>query len=482
MSLLDRVRRRSQLAGDTPGDAPVHAQVRPRTGIFYGWWIVGAGVALNAMGGWLHVYGFGAFFLPLIREFGWSRAALSGALSVARLEAGLLAPVVGFVVDRFGPRISMVIGFIITGVGFLLLSQIDSLVMFYVMYIGVVTIGRDFSSGLPIQTAVVNWFRRRRGLALALIVSGIGLGGSLVPITAWFISTFGWRSAMITTGVLTVAIGVPLTMVLRHRPEDYGYLPDGDLPEGAVADAVMERQKFAETPLEKLVAALLYLPGLLTSWIERLTGRFPWLRADAGAEVNFTPREAIWTVNFWLISLSFGLSALISGLVLVHYIPFLVNDLGLSDEAAAGILATHALASVGGRMLFGWMGDLIERKYVFALCLIGQVAGLVLFTVVGNGAALMVVVIGFALFYGGPITVRAAIIGDYFGRAHFGTISGLVRVADVWGTVGGPVFAGWVFDSTGSYTAAYLAIAFATALAAASTIPLRRPNATAIAR
>jgi MFS family permease len=110
MSLLDILWRKPAAEG---------ADGSPRRGIFYGWWIVTAGVAINAVGGWLHVYGFGAFFLPLVREFGWNRASLSGALSIARLEAGMLAPLVGWVVDRFGPRTSMIVGFLITGIGFL---------------------------------------------------------------------------------------------------------------------------------------------------------------------------------------------------------------------------------------------------------------------------------------------------------------------------------------------------------------------------
>ena len=200
---------------------------RPKR-IFYGWWIVlGAalGMALNAS---VYFYGFGVFFDSLITEFKSSRVVLSGAFSLARLESGLLGPIDGFLVDRFGPRKVMLIGVLLMGTGFVVLSRVSSITGFYLAFILMLALGAGLGFATPLITAVGNWFVRRQGVAFGLAMSGIGLGGLLVPLLSWVITQYGWRNAMLVAGITVFIVATPISLLMRHKPEQYGDVPDGE--------------------------------------------------------------------------------------------------------------------------------------------------------------------------------------------------------------------------------------------------------------
>ena len=171
-------------------------------------------------------YGFTAFFNPIIREFGWSRAATAVALSLQRTESGIIGPWVGFLVDRYGARVVMFIGAVITALGFFALARIHSLLAFYVA-IGIIALGMSLGTMVAIIPVVGNWFDRRRSRAMTFFFAGGGLGGVLVPPLVWAIATYGWRDVVDWIGLGTLLIGIPVSLVMRHRPEPYGYLPDG---------------------------------------------------------------------------------------------------------------------------------------------------------------------------------------------------------------------------------------------------------------
>lgn len=424
--------------------------------IFYGWYIVAAGVVLSILTGGVYVYGFSTFFLPLTREFGWSRASLSGVISIARLEGGVLSPLVGYLIDRFGPRRLMVVGITMMGIGFIILSRVNSLVMFYVVFILVVSGGSSFGTGTTVQTAVANWFIKKRSRAIGFLMSGFGLGGAITPLLVLLISNLGWRTAMAICGALIITVGLPLTMVIRHRPEDSGLLPDGEVrKEGELGD-----HNKAETEAR------------VTHGHGGFIGRF---REDT-RDINLEPKDALKTQAFWFIALAFGLSMLTSGLITVHYIPFLVTDIGLSDGMAASVLAFHAVISVVARLGVGWIGDIINKRYPYSLCMWAQVVALLLLSNAHSLAMVMPAVVLMALAYGGPIPLRPAIQGDYFGRKNFATISGWLRIVDLPAIVAGPVFAGWVYDVTGSYSLGFMVVALTTAISGIAILFARRPE------
>jgi len=195
--------------------------------VFYGWWIVAACFAVALYVGGAVVYGFTAVFEPIASEFGWSYTQISLAASLRGLEMGLMAPLVGLLVDRWGPRRLTFAGAGLVGIGLMLLSQVNSLPMFYGTF-GLVAIGTSACTSTVLMAAVANWFRRRVGIATGITASGFGASGLLVPVVTHLIDACGWRTAMVILGLEMLVVGLPLSLVLRHQPESYGYLPDGD--------------------------------------------------------------------------------------------------------------------------------------------------------------------------------------------------------------------------------------------------------------
>ena len=153
--------------------------------VYYGWWIVLASMLVLGVGAGCYWLGFGVFFLPLATEFATSRTRLSFAVSIAQMEGGLLGPIDGYLVDRFGPRKMMFIGVGMMGLGFIWMSQVQSLFMFYVVYLALISFGMSLGIRVPALVAPTNWFVKKRGIALGFATSGVGLGGILVPIIGW---------------------------------------------------------------------------------------------------------------------------------------------------------------------------------------------------------------------------------------------------------------------------------------------------------
>ena len=231
-------RRRSSANPDPPVDSDAAGEQTPSNSesqrpakkpIFYGWWIVLAGSISQAYTSGTFWQGFGAFFDPIIDQFGWSRALTAGAMSLQRTESGAISPFVGWFVDKFGPRNVMLFGTGLTALGFILLSRIQELWQFYAAFL-VLTIGLSFGTFLIVTTAVANWFVENRSKALSITMAGSGLGGVLVPVIIWLIATTDWRTGLVVVAIGHLVIGIPVSFVMKSRPEDYGLLPDGALP------------------------------------------------------------------------------------------------------------------------------------------------------------------------------------------------------------------------------------------------------------
>ena len=209
-------------------ESPVQ-QVRVRPRIFYGWYMVAAGMGIHLWLSIAWIYAKQVFFTPIVLSFGWSRALMSGAFALERLEGSIASPIEGFLVDRFGPRGIMLLGTFITGLGIISLSFLQNIYMFYGSVL-LISLGQSMSLGIPRTWALVQWFRRLRGRALGIGGSGAVFSGPMVIITVLLVSYLGWRSAFLVLGLATWCINFPLVMVFRGRPNEYGYLPDGDLP------------------------------------------------------------------------------------------------------------------------------------------------------------------------------------------------------------------------------------------------------------
>ena len=421
--------------------------------VFYGWRIVLAGAAIFMLQALLYLYGFGVFFNPLLKSLGTSRAALGGVLGLSRLGAGLLAPAVGWLIDRYGPRRLMLVGLTLVGIGFLVFSGITSLWMLYVVFFGM-ALGTSLGSFAPITVTVSNWFVRKRARAQGLVSLGSAAGGSLSWALAWLIDTFGWQRSAAIAGVCYLGVAVPLASVFRHRPEQMGLLPDG------VALA---------PPVETAVAggADTGRPGTKADG--------PALAAELG-EVDFTPRQALMTRAFWMLAMSFVSFSMLITVIEVYQVPFFTEDVGVSFVTAAAVTSLFPLASVPGRIIFGWLGDTLNIRVLLAGLFFAQALGLVVLSQAQSLAWVPVYLVILAPAFGGTIPVRNATVASYFGRRNLGAITGLFPLVGLPGSALAPVFVGWVFDTLGSYRPGFLIIAGMMVVAGGALLLATRPR------
>ena len=415
-------------------------------GIFYGWWIVLASMSVLVIGSGLYWQGFGVFFLSLQNEFSTNRAALSGAISLSQLEGGMMGPLGGYLVDRFGPRRMITIGAITMGVGFILMSQVTSLVTFYVVFLGVISVGMSIGIRVPALVAPANWFIRKRGLAIGIALTGSGLGGLFIPVLGLLIVNYGWRMTAVVAGITVWVLAIPLAMIMRTRPEDYGMLPDGDIPsERPPVPAEAGASSAAPSPTDHL-------------------------------EGDYTLRSALRLPVFWFLAIAFGLRQFAVGAISLHIVPFMV-DTGRSLEVAAFILSATTLTSVVGRLGFGYLADRFPPRYIMAVSMMMVGLGALILTNVTDGWTLLVLYIAvYSIGWGGGAVTMNATRGAYFGRRAFGTISGTMDFVQMFGLVLGPVFAGFVYDVTGSYTIAFTSFAISAAASGVLMVFLRPPR------
>ncbi|MFC1952826.1 MFS transporter [Chloroflexota bacterium] len=398
--------------------------IRRKRKLFYGWWMVAAAVVMHFFGGGTFYYGFTVFFNPIRNNFGWTAAITSVAFSLQRLEFGILGPLAGFLVDRIGPRKMMFAGWSVVGLGFLLMSRINSLWAFYAAFM-VIAMGFSFASGTVINTAIANWFNRKRSRAIALTFMGPGLSGILVPILALAVSQFGWRETLTIASFVLWGVGVPLSLVMRHKPAQYGYLPDGDIP-------------LIETDS----------PSSSESGISQETKQLDSTSSPADVSV----KNALKNRPFWLLAAVFFFQQLAQSSVMVHIVPYL-ESVGIPGTIAAIAVTGMTLASLIGRLSFGFLGDFRDKRYLIAIALSLQAVGLFVFSFIeaGNIWLILLFLITYAPGYGGPIPLRPALQADYFGTKNFGTILGLIATVGMFGGLISPVFTGWVYDITGNY-------------------------------
>jgi len=414
--------------------------------VFYGWYLLAAGTAVLAIHGATFTYGFAVFFLPLATTLNVSRGLLSTVFSLTRLESALLGPVDGYLIDRFGPRKILLLGALLFGTGFFLFSRIESLMHFFLVF-ALLALGGSLAGFLPVTTAVQNWFSRRRGMATGISAAGVNIGGSLVVFVAMMITLVGWRS-MATLIALVIWIAIPpLALLIRHRPQDYGYLPDGDQPqerETETVDGTPSGESVKVTPV-----------------------------LNEGPD-NFTPMQALRTRAFYLVAIAHSFSLLIVGSVTIHTIPRLV-DAGVSYEAAALILTITTIVAVLGRMSGGYLGDRVGRKVVIVASFIMMAAGMVVLATAESFAQATVFAVLYGLGYGARAPLLVALRADYFGPKHFATIMGFSQLVMIPGMFLGPVISGFAYDIQGSYVTVFTVIAIIGLIGAVLVVFLKPP-------
>ena len=401
--------------------------VRRLRGVFYGWWLVGIAALIMALAIVPLFQGMTAWFVVLKREFSWSAGQMSWAFALARIEGGLLGPMEGFLVDRLGSRRMALIGMLIVGGGFVLLGRVQELWHLYGAF-AIMALGAGLGGWLPMATMVNNWFVRRRSMAIALAMEGHRLGAALVvPALAWAIDPdadhIGWRTTATSLGVFIILLAFPITRLVRNRPEDYGQFPDGDEPNPVSVPA-----GHAE-PLQSTTQV-----------------------------AGFTLKEAMRTRAFWLISFGHAGVSCVVVTIAVH-MGIMLEDRGLSLQTIAWVVATYQGVGAVFTIVGGYVGDRIPmRVATFVFAFIQSVAVVVLILAHTTRMAFLFGVI-MGIGHGGRDPLTTAIRGVYFGRRAFASISGIAAVPLNILQFIIPLFAGYMFDFTGSYVIPFTTVA-----------------------
>jgi len=399
--------------------------------IFYGWRLVAVSGFVMMLAHVPLFHAMGVWAVALEREFGWSRTQLGLALTFTRIEGGLMGPLEGYLTDRLGTRRMVLMGLIFLATGFLLFSQIQSLWMFYLAYV-VMAFGQGFSGWLPLMTMLNHWFVRQRTMAIGWANVGSRLGALfLVPSLAWAIdpdhNRLGWRTTAILLGIFTLIVAVPTSRLIRDRPQDYNLLPDGGPARGST------------------------VPGISQ---DTATGE----HEDPAPNADWTAAQALRTPAFWFISFGHGFTSMVLLAIMAH-LGLLMEDAGFSVQTTGWLVSLYTAVAMVFQLVGGYLGDRISKRIALFIFSSLQAAGVVVLAFSTSTHMLILFAILFGIGFGGRNPLTVAIRGDYFGQASFGKILGLSTVPMNILMLLAPPFAGWMRDTRGDYTTAFLILA-----------------------
>jgi sugar phosphate permease len=420
-------------------------EIDQNRGVFYGVWITAGCFVLLFLFAGAGFYSFSIFIKPLEDEFGWSRSAISLAMSIYMILHGVAGPFVGHAVETYGPKRIMTWFAAFSGAGFLLVSLTSSLWYFYLAYslLSLATTGIGF---VPVSSVLARWFVRRRGTAIGFAMLGISVGGLVMaPLVGLIISEFGWRAAFVVLGILVWVLALPVTLfVMKGSPAEIGLLPDGDRPEpGAAPDPHSPPAGAGSAP--------------------------------ASSEEGWPLGAAVRSRAFFWIAASFFLAPVAQMGMLQHQVPLIV-EAGISQTVAATALGLTAGLGGLGKLCFGRISEMLPFRYAVMLCFGLQALGvLVLFNAQSVAMVwIYVVIFGFAM--GGVIVLLPLVVGHFFGLAAFGVIMGTISLILALGNASGALISGLIYDSLGSYRYAMVAYMCLYVIATSSIFLAGRPR------
>ena len=420
------------------------AKLAQRLPFYYGWVIIGAAFALMALAVNART-AFSLFLPPILAEFAWDRGVTAGAFSFGFLISAFLSPVLGQLMDRKGPQLVAQLG-VAAAIAGLLLAAYGQVPWHLYLTLGVLVGIGSVCLGYSGQALYLpNWFVQRRGLAMGIAYSGVGVGSIiLLPWLQRLIDQQGWRHATWTLGLVILVLGMPLTFLLRHRPQDLALLPDGALP--ASASASLARRSVTSTAATSTVAASSTAVKPKTNVVDA-----NWVAID------WTLARALRTSRFWWLASGYFGSMYAWYAVQVHQTKYLV-DIGFTSTDAAWALGAVSLAGIPGQIVLGHISDRVGREIVFVLSNVGFVATYLLLLALGKlpgvGLLYLMIVMQGAIGYG-LTAVFGAIPAEIFEGKHFGSIFGTLMLAAISGGAFGPWLTGFLFDRTGNYVLAF---------------------------
>ena len=379
---------------------------------FYGYVIVFVAFVLQVFG-WGIFNSFGVFIKPLETEFVWSRAVVSSAMSFSFLVAGFASILMGKLSDRFGPRLVMTGGGVLLGLGYLLMSSVSALWEYYLFCTVIIGIGISGTDVVVLSTTA-RWFVKKRSMLTGVIKMGTGVGMMIMPMFInRLIAQYDWRSTFLVLGIMILIVYVASSQFLVRDPVKKGLSPDG----------ARNNNRLKQTSVEKGL-------GL---------------------------KEALRTAQLWTICVAYALLMFSIATVMFHIVPIAI-DLGISAANAANVLATVGSVSIVGRFVMGTAGDRIGTKSSLVICFLILLSGLIWlqFATTLWMLLLFAVIHGFA--HGGFFTLISPLLADFFGTRSHGAIFGVLTFVSAIGSAVGPVMAGYMFDTTGSYQLVFLAL------------------------
>ena len=406
---------------------------------FYGWWIVFAGTLILSVSSGIGFYGHGVFLDPLRTLHGWPKATISSAITLYFLTSGIMGMIIGRQIDRYGPKWVLILGSVVIGAGFVLLSRITTVWQLYAVYF-VMALGFSCTSLVPVNTLITNWFIRKRGFAMSLANTGLSAGGIvLVPLSSYMIVRWGLEVALPVLGAIYGVVVIPCAIFfIRQRPSDINQFPDGEPPVASVA-------------------------GGSGSSLDYAAQMQIWTRS-----------QAIHTVAFWSIVIAFLLALAGQIAFLVHQVSFLSPYLGVAGAATA--VSVTAAASIVGRLFLGTFVDRCDKRYVIMVCFLVQGVAMLTLAHYNHVIILYLGTFAFGLTMGSIIMMQSLIIGECFGLLSFATVSGLAGLFTMSGAAFGPTIAGLIYDAAGSYQIAFTIFA-AMSIVAILVIFFARPSA-----
>ena len=391
---------------------------KPKSSVYYGWWVVGATFILVAFINGLF-FSFGLYQKPLIEEFGWARAQTSLAATIMVVSFSISSLVSGILVDKYGPRVVCSIGALVMGLGIMSTSLISEIWHLYLTYGFIGGLGGGTQETPPSGT-VAKFFVKRRGRALGIATTGIGVGVLVMaPLIQSLIDSFGWRWACLITGLSSILLSVPAAAIfMRRSPEDIGLLPDGETHQ--VRDNQPNDTQAKESSLT----------------------------------------EALTSPQFWMIFVMY--ICMTAGLLgTVYHLPAYATDSGIPAMWAATAVGLVGGFSIAGRITTGIVSDIIGRRNVLMVIFGVLVLTLIAFIWVKTTITLLLWVFVFGFCYGSMIVATWGLIADLFGRKAMAGILGAITIGAGIGGFIGPWSAGHIFDSTASYVIAFLVFAAA---------------------
>ena len=401
-------------------------QARPKSRIFYGWWIVFRAFLSDFVQG-ANVYSFPVFYKPMVQSLGWSRTTVAFAPTLRTFINAFISPWLGRIVDRHGPRGILLVGAVVMGTTSMAMSYIGEVWQYFLVYSVIGSVAVVAEGNLVNQATVAKWFVRKRGRAMAFATVGVSLAGLIfTPVATLIVVHYSWRLGFFLLGVLAWVLLVPSAFAMRRRPEDMGLLPDGDQPATAQTDVAVQPD-----------------------------GASKKKSAGQVGEDSWTLQQAIRSPSFWLIMFAFNLTGISIGSVTLHQFNY-ITDKGFSATTAAAVVSLYAFLAIIAKLVYGLVSERVHIRYLAIICMVGGGIAISIINFATSVQYLYIYAVVYGLTRGAIILVTPLAWANYFGRNFQGTIRGFTAPFGLISSAAGPLFGAWVYDHYHSYRIAFL--------------------------